>query len=197
VKIEKGVDFTMIDGNILFTGLIVFFARICDVSIGTIRTIVTVQGRTIIAFILALFEITIWILVASTVINQVKDQPVLVVFYAFGYATGNVIGIVVEKKLAFGIIILKILTKNAGQQITDFLRGKGQPVTVFLGEGMKGPVSELYIACRRKDLKWILPEVRRLDKQLFYIVEQARDMSKVLKPVHTPLGGWRSAFKKK
>jgi hypothetical protein len=62
---------------------------------------------------------------------------------------------------------------------------------------MKGPVSELYIACRRKDLKWILPEVRRLDKQLFYIVEQARDMSKVLKPVHTPLGGWRSAFKKK
>ncbi|MGD9310571.1 MAG: DUF5698 domain-containing protein [Desulfosarcina sp.] len=187
----------MIDGNILFTGLIVFFARICDVSIGTIRTIVTVQGRTIIAFILALFEITIWILVASTVINQVKDQPVLVVFYAFGYATGNVIGIVVEKKLAFGIIILKILTKNAGQQITDFLRGKGQPVTVFLGEGMKGPVSELYIACRRKDLKWILPEVRRLDKQLFYIVEQARDMSKVLKPVHTPLGGWRSAFKKK
>lgn len=187
----------MIDGNILFTGLIVFFARICDVSIGTIRTIVTVQGRTIIAFILALFEITIWILVASTVINQVKDQPVLVVFYAFGYATGNVIGIVVEKKLAFGIIILKILTKNAGQQITDFLRGKGQPVTVFLGEGMKGPVSELYIACRRKDLKWILPEVRGLDKQLFYIVEQARDMSKVLKPVHTPLGGWRSAFKKK
>jgi uncharacterized protein YebE (UPF0316 family) len=187
----------MIDGDIILTGLVIFLARICDVSIGTIRTIVTVQGRTVIAFILALFEITIWILVASAVINQVKDQPILVVFYAFGYATGNVIGIVVEKKLAFGIIILKILTRNAGQQITDYLRSKGQPVTVFMGEGMTGPVSELYIACRRKDLKWILPEVRKLDEQLFYIVEQARDMSKVMKPVHTPLGGWRTAFKRK
>jgi uncharacterized protein YebE (UPF0316 family) len=168
-----------------------------DVSIGTVRTIVTVQGRTVIAFILALFEITIWILVASTVINQIKDQPLLVVFYAFGYATGNVIGIMVEKKLAFGIIILKILTRDAGQQIADYLRSKGQPVTVFVGEGMKGPVNELYVACRRRDLKWILPEVKKLDERLFYIIEQARDMSRVLKPIHTPIGGWRTAFKKK
>ncbi len=187
----------MIESSILLTGILVFFARICDVSIGTIRTIVTVQGRTIIAFILALVEITIWILVASTVINQVKDQPLLIVFYAFGYATGNVIGIVVEKKLAFVIIILRVISRRAGKEITDLLREKGQPVTVFLGEGMKGPVSELYIACRRRDLKWILPEVKRLDENVFYIVEQARDMSKVLKPIHTPLGGWRSVFKKK
>jgi hypothetical protein len=62
---------------------------------------------------------------------------------------------------------------------------------------MTGPVSELYIACRRRDLKRILPEVKKLDEHLFYIVEQARDMSKVLKPVHTPMGGWRSAFKRK
>ena len=59
---------------ILLTGMVIFFARIIDVSIGTVRTIVTVQGRTIIAFFLAIVEITIWILVASTVINQVKEQ---------------------------------------------------------------------------------------------------------------------------
>jgi uncharacterized protein YebE (UPF0316 family) len=187
----------MFEYNLILTGLIVFFARIIDVSLGTIRTIVTVQGRTVIAFILALLEITIWILVASTVINQVRDQPILIVFYAFGYATGNVVGIMVEKKLAFGIIILKILTRNAGQKISDYLRKKGQPVTEFVGEGMKGPVSELYIACRRRDLKWILPEVKKLDEHLFYIIEQARDMSKVLKPIHSPIGGWRAVFKKK
>ena len=75
--------------NIIVTGIFVFFARICDVSIGTIRTIVTVQGRTAIAFGLGLIEITIWILVVSTVITQVKEQPILIAFYAFGYATGN------------------------------------------------------------------------------------------------------------
>jgi uncharacterized protein YebE (UPF0316 family) len=54
------------------------------------------QGRTTIALMLATFEITIWVTVASTVINQIKDKPLLVVFYAFGYATGNVVGIMME-----------------------------------------------------------------------------------------------------
>ncbi|MDJ0857329.1 MAG: DUF5698 domain-containing protein [Desulfobacterales bacterium] len=187
----------MFDLSVLLTGVIVFLARICDVSIGTVRTIVTVQGRTVIAFILAIFEITIWVLVASTVINQVKEEPILVLFYAFGYATGNVVGILVERRLAFGINILKVLTRQAGGEIADYLRGKGQPVTVFIGEGMKGPVNELYIACRRRDLKWILPEVRTMDPQAFYIIEHARDMSKILRPMYSPAGGWRNIFQSK
>lgn len=187
----------MPDSNILLTGMFIFFARICDVSIGTVRTILTVQGRTVISFVLAVFEITIWLLVASTVINQMDETPIFLFFYAFGYATGNVVGIIVERKLAFGIIILKLLTRTTGGEIADFLRAKGQPVTVFIGEGMKGPVSELYIACRRRDLKWILPEVKKLDDQIFYVIEQARDMSHILKPVYSPMGGWRSVFKKK
>jgi uncharacterized protein YebE (UPF0316 family) len=62
----------------------IFVARIFDVSIGTVRTIVTVQGRTAIAFCLAIVEITIWVTVAGTVINQIREQPLWVIFYAFG-----------------------------------------------------------------------------------------------------------------
>jgi uncharacterized protein YebE (UPF0316 family) len=103
----------------------------------------------------------------------------------------------VERKLAFGTTILRIITRTAGSEIATHLRNKGQPVTIFHGEGMRGPVHELYIACRRKDLKWILPEVRSIDTKLFYVIEQARDMSKVLKPVFSPLGGWRVTDKRK
>jgi uncharacterized protein YebE (UPF0316 family) len=187
----------MFDPNILLTGVIIFFARICDVSIGTIRTIVTVQGRSTIAFFLAVFEIIIWVTVAGTVINQISDKPLLVIFYAFGFATGNVVGIIVERKLAFGKTILRIITPSAGPAIAAHLREKGQPVTVFQGEGMHGPVNELYIACRRRDLKWILPEVQRIDPKLFYVIEQARDMSKVYRPVYSPVGGWRAINKRK
>ena len=183
--------------EILTTGIIIFLARICDVSIGTVRTIVTVQGRTVIAFFLAIVEISIWVTVASTVITQIRDQPLLVVFYAFGYATGNVVGIMVERKLAFGLMILRIITRSGGADIAGYLRDRGQPVTIFQGEGQRGPVNELYIACRRRDLKWILADVKRLDPKLFYVVEQARDISKVLKPLYTPLGGWRAADKRK
>ncbi len=187
----------MIETNVLATGVIIFIARVCDVSIGTLRTIITVQGRTVIAFFLALFEITIWILVASKVINQIHDQPILVVFYAFGFATGNVVGILVERKLALGIIILKVITRTAGKEISESLRQKGQAVTVFIGEGLKGPVTELYIACRRRDLPWILPEVQSFDQNAFYIIEQARDMRKILTPTSVPSGGWRSTRKQK
>jgi uncharacterized protein YebE (UPF0316 family) len=81
--------------------------------------------------------------------------------------------------------------------MADRLREMGQPVTVFVGEGMTGPVLELYIACPRKDLKRILPEVKKKDQKAFYVIEQARDVSKVLRPIYSPIGGWRSVHKRK
>ena len=187
----------MISENVLLTGLIIFVARICDVSIGTIRTISTVQGRTGIAFSLAIVEITIWVTVAGTVINQIHERPLLVVFYAFGYATGNVVGILVERKLAFGLMVLRVITREAGQSIARTLRQKGQPVTIFLGQGMRGPVAELYIACRRRDLKWIIADINTLDPEAFYVMESARDVSRILKPTAAPMGGWRAVNKRK
>ncbi|MFH1156957.1 MAG: DUF5698 domain-containing protein [Pseudomonadota bacterium] len=184
------------DTHIIVTGLIIFFARICDVSLGTVRTIVTVQGRTVIAFCLAVLEIMIWIYVAGTVIGQIQDKPVLAVFYALGFATGNVIGILVERKLAFGLIIFKVITSRTGTGLTEALRQKGQPVTVFRGEGMKGPVSELYVACKRRNLKWILPLVRKMDPEAFYIIEQAREMKKGMFPVY-PSFRWVGINKRK
>ncbi|MBT8338880.1 MAG: DUF2179 domain-containing protein [Desulfatitalea sp.] len=187
----------MFDATILVTGLIIFFARIVDVAIGTVRTIATVQGRTVIAFFLAIVEISIWVTVASTVINQLREQPLLVLFYAFGYATGNVTGILVERKLAFGMVVLRVISRNNGKAIAEVLRGKGQPVTIFMGEGMRGPVSELYIASPRRNVKWILPLVLEKDPEAFYVIEAARDVRRVLKPTLAPMGGWRAVDKRK
>ncbi|SHO46783.1 Uncharacterized protein YebE, UPF0316 family [Desulfopila aestuarii DSM 18488] len=198
MNLPNYTDFIAIFDPVVFmTGLAVFCARICDVSIGTVRTIVTVQGRSVLAFSLAVFEVTIWITVISTVITQVKDVPILVVFYSLGYATGNVVGIMVEKKLAFGFIILKVFSHFHGKSMAEYFRQLGQPVTVFEGEGLQGPVLELYIVCRRRDLRWMIPKVYELDSEAFYVVEQARDVSKVLKPVCTPLGGWRQRNNRK
>jgi uncharacterized protein YebE (UPF0316 family) len=191
-------DLLMIFDPVVFmTGMAIFVARIFDVSIGTVRTIVTVQGRTALAFSLAVFEVTIWLTVVSTVIHQVSELPILIIFYSLGYATGNVVGILVEKRLAFGLIILKIFSQQHGKKLADEFRKLGQAVTIFPGEGMNGPVLELYIVCRRRDLKWMVPKVHKIDRDAFYVIEQARDVSKVLKPVATPLGGWRQRHNRK
>ena len=187
----------MMDVNTLLIGFLIFIARICDVSIGTVRTIVTVQGRSVLAFSLAIFELLIWITVVSTVIHKIKDQPILALFYAFGYATGNVVGIAVERKIALGIIVLRVFTRTAGKQMADRLRNMGQPVTIFRGEGMRGPVDELYIACRRRNLKKMLGVVKEEDPNAFYITEMARDVRKAVRPSYFQFTGWRSIFKRK
>lgn len=86
---------------------------------------------------------------------------------------------------------------NMRDLMAETLRAKGQPVTIFMGEGMRGPVAELYIASLRRDMKWILPEVKAKDPQAFYVLEAARDVSWVLKPTFAPLGGWRALSKRK
>jgi uncharacterized protein YebE (UPF0316 family) len=185
------------DLNTFILGMIIFFARICDVAVGTVRTIVTVQGRTGLSFVLGVIEVTIWITMVSTVVSKVKESPVLIIFFALGFATGNVVGIIVERKLAFGTIILRIITLTQGKSMADHLRKIGQPVTTFIGEGMTGQITELCVACNRRDLKLLLPIVREEDPYAFYITERTDDVSKILRPFHTPITGWRAVFKKK
>lgn len=187
----------MLEFGTLVTGILIFLARICDVSIGTVRTIVTVQGRAVVAFFLAIFEILIWITVITTVVQKVASQPVLALFYALGYATGNIVGIAVERKIALGFMILRVFTRSAGKALTERLREMGQPVTVFRGEGMRGPVDELYIACRRRNLKQILAIVNAEDPESFYLTEMARDVCRTIRPLSTECSGWRSVFKRK
>jgi len=187
----------MLDPNTLLTGMMIFLARICDVSLGTIRTIVTVQGRSVMAFFLGIFEILIWIAVVSTVVQKVAGQPILAVFYALGFATGNIVGIAVERKIALGFMVLRVFTRRAGKSLTERLRAMGQPVTVFRGEGMRGPVEELCIACRRRDMGKLLEIVKAEDPEAFYISETARDVCRSMPPRIMECGGWRSVFKRK
>ncbi len=186
-----------LNGPIIAQGVLIFFARVCDVSIGTMRTIFTIQGRSLLSFCLGIIELLIWIAVVSAVVNSIQEHPVLAIFYAFGYATGNVAGIWLERKLAFGMMILRVITRRDGLKIAANLREKGQPVTIFQGEGLRGPVLELYIACRRRDLKWILKVVEAVDPRAFYITEMARDVSKIMRPFAMAPTGWRAVLKRK
>lgn len=95
---EVDIMLSFFDSQILLTGLFIFSARVVDVSLGTVRTIVTVQGRAVVAFFLAVIEVTIWITAISTIIKQIDQSPILVMFYSLGYACGNISGILVVRR---------------------------------------------------------------------------------------------------
>jgi len=183
--------------NIWLLGVIVFLARIVDVSLGTLRTISIVQGRTKVAFFLAFIETTVWLLVLSAVLPKVVESPVLGVFYAFGFASGNVVGILVEKRLAMGYINFRIITSKYAKEITSSLREKGFAVTNFEGEGKDGKVTEIYVATDRKHLPGLIKLVKKIEPEAFYIAEQAGIVSKIRRPTMVPATGWRAVQKKK
>jgi uncharacterized protein YebE (UPF0316 family) len=183
--------------NIWILGVLIFFARIIDVSVGTLRTISIVQGRTKIAFFLAFIEISVWLIVLSQVLPKVLQEPLLGVFYAFGFASGNVVGILVEKRLAMGYINFRIITGNNAKKITETFREKGFVVTNFEGEGKDGKVTEIYVATDRKNLPVLIKLVKEIEPNAFYIAEQAGLVSKIRRPTMVPTTGWRAVQKKK
>jgi len=183
--------------NIWLLGILVFLARVVDVSVGTLRTISIIQGRTKVAFFLAFIETSVWLLVLSAVLPKVMESPLLGMFYAFGFATGNVVGILVEKRLAMGYINFRIITGKYAKEISASLRKKGFAVTTFEGEGKDGTVTEIYVATERKNLPGLIKLVKEIEPDAFYIAEQAGFISKIRRPTMVPATGWRGIQKKK
>jgi uncharacterized protein YebE (UPF0316 family) len=163
------LDFNDLPFGIL--AFVVFLSRVFDVSIGTIRMIATVQGRVYLAFVLGLFEVTIWLIVIATVVNTVMARPWLLIFYALGFSTGNVVGIILERRLALGHAVLRVITGKNAENIKNALRRDGYRVTQFEGAGARGPVSELQIVCERKLLTRALQVVQAIDPEVFYLCE--------------------------
>ena len=182
----------------LLLGIVIFLARVADVSMGTMRTISIVQGRTKIAFLLGFIEVSVWLVIISTVIHSIAEKPILGVFYALGFSTGNVAGILLEKRLAFGHIILRIISTKSGKEIGEKIRKSGHAVTAFQGEGLTGPVTMLYVVCLRKEQNDVVQVVKRIEPEAFYTVDLAGSVSKIYRPcLPQEPTGWRAIFKKK
>ena len=186
-----------INGMTALLGFFIFLSRLGDVALGTLRTISIIQGRRWMAFWLGFFEVTIWLIVISTVINKIQEIPVLGVCYALGFASGNIVGIKIESWLAMGHIILRVISREHFQLLTQSIREQGFAVTVFHGEGRSGSVAELYIVCRRRDLNLLLRLVHQIEPKAFYVTEQVGAVSKIYRPFMQPATGWRAVLKKK
>lgn len=191
------MEFSFNDLPIGWLAVIVFASRVLDVSIGTIRTIATVQGRIAMAFILGLFEVTIWLIVIATVVNTVLERPWLLIFYALGFSTGNVMGILIEQRLALGHTILRVFTGRHAESVTQALRGAGYRLTRFEGEGSRGPVFELQIVCERKELTKALQIVHQIDPEIFYLCETPTRVRRARAAERILPNNWLSHYKRK
>ena len=182
------------DTTVVVSCLLIIAARVTDVALGTLRTVFVVQGRSAASWALGFFEILIWVFAVSRVIANL-DQPAYAVSYAFGYATGNYVGIVMERWLALGDQVVRVFT-HKGPKIAAQLRKEGFRVTAFPATGRDGPLEMLFIEIPRKKTQDIVLFSRKTDPTCFYIIDDIRQASTATLGLHQPTG-WRAVLKKK
>jgi uncharacterized protein YebE (UPF0316 family) len=161
----------------LFLPLFIFFARIMDVSLGTLRIIFTTKGIKRIAPIFGFFEVLIWLLAISRIMQNL-DNWVCYLAYAAGFATGTFIGIMLEEKLAIGHEMIRVITRKDATQLIENLRSKGYGVTAVSAQGIEGEVAVIYIIARRSMIREVLDEINVFNPRAFYTVESIKYVNK-------------------
>ncbi len=148
------------------------FMRIADVTLGTFRTILVVQGRKYYAAMTGFFEVLIWIF-AMRYIVQHMDHTINLLGYAVGFALGNVMGITLEQRVALGYTQINIVSLHHTDDIANKLRSSKFGVTILPAEGSSGGVSIVIVIAKRKFQKQIMKIVESVDKRAFITVQQS------------------------
>lgn len=169
--------------NYLLFPLLIFYARIADVSLSTIRIVFVSKGLKSIAPILGFFEVLIWIIA----INKLMTNPTNIVYYlsyAGGFATGTLIGMMIEKKLLIGKVIIRLITQKDPKELIEKLKKLNYPTTTFNGEGNRGKVKLIFLIVNKRNLKHVTTMINEFNPQAFYSIEDVNFAREHYKQAH-------------
>lgn len=156
--------------------LLICLARICDVTIGTIRIMYVARGIKVLSAILGFFEVLIWLFAIGQIISNLTNVVNYIAF-ATGYALGNYIGITIEEKLSVGVLMLRIITRDKTDTLVRALREAGFGITTVDGQGIYGPVDVIFTVINRTDLKGVVEIIKEHHPQAIYSVQDVKSVS--------------------
>lgn len=159
--------------------LLIFLARVIDVSLGTIRIIFISKGFKLLSLIIGFFEVLIWL----TAINQIWSNLAnfwLYIAYAGGFAVGNYVGIWLDEKISLGHAMVRIIIRKNSRKLISELKKNNYQITVLCGQSgcEETGVKVIFSVIKRKDLKKIFEIIRKVNPKAFYTVEDIRSTRK-------------------
>jgi uncharacterized protein YebE (UPF0316 family) len=161
--------------------LLIFCLRICDVSIGTVRVIYTIRGNRVASAVLGFLESLIWIFAISRAMKYVTDNnPMSMIGWAGGFAAGTVLGITLERWIATGHIIMRVISLEKAEALRDTLRAASVGVTALNADGRGGARMVLFCVAPRKRGKEMIEAVQSIDPDAFITID----------PVSQAIGGY-------
>lgn len=168
--------------------LLIFCARIADVTLGTLRIIFIARGQRYWAPVIGFVEVLIWLAAITQLMRNLTNVATYLA-YAGGFAGGTFVGIWLEDRLAMGLSILRIITPHPAPGLLDELREAGFGVTTIDGQGLFQPVKIMFSIVKRRCIPALLEIVKRHDPQAVYTVEDIRSVSPSASPFLQPAAG--------
>ena len=152
----------------IFQLLFIFFARIIDVSLGTIRTILIIRGDKWPAAIIGFFEIMVYTIALSMVVGALND-PVKLITFCLGFSSGVLVGSYIEDRLALGYRGVFATIDRSNSFIVDELRSQGYPITSWEAEGMAGDKLVMNMVLKRQLARQVTETIYELDPEAFVV----------------------------
>lgn len=156
--------------------ILIFFARVADVSIGTMRVILVMQGKKGIAPLLGFFESFIWLLAIGQIFQHI-DNPISYISYASGYAFGTFVGIILEEKMAIGRVVVRIITALPANDLLHYLETKNHRYSNIDAMGNDGKVNVIFTVVKRNTLKELIPKIKEYNPKAFFTIEGVKKVS--------------------
>ena len=169
--------------------IMVFLARVTDVSLGTLRIIFISRGRRNVAPLLGFVEVFIWITIVSQIVSHAHNLLAYLA-YAAGFASGAFIGMYIENRLAIGTqVVLAIIQENAAVLVSH-LHSAGYGVTSVEGTGANGPVKLIYTVVQRRCLEDVLGIISQTHPRAFLSIQDVRSTQEGIFPTPMSIPGW-------
>lgn len=162
--------------NYLIMPLLIFMARVTDVSINTLRIMFVLNGKKNVAPVLGFFEALIWLLAIGQIFQNINN-PMSYLAYAGGFAMGTYVGMTIEEKLALGRVLVRVITPEPMPDLIDYMKDKNYRFTSVGAEGRFGKVNLLFTVMKREDLKTYIPKIKEFNDKAFYTIESVKRIS--------------------
>lgn len=157
---------------------LIFFARIADVSINTIRIIYVLGGRRWTATMLGFFESFIWLMAIRQIFEHL-DNWLCYVAYPAGFASGIFVGMIIEERIAYGKVIVRIITRKGVRELIDYLNSMKFRYTHVNAEGPDGHENLVFTVLERENLEVLLYKLKDILPTAFYTVEKVNRAAEV------------------
>ncbi len=179
--------------------LLIFLARICDVSINTVRIIYVLGGRKFTSTLLGFFESFIWLMAIRQIFEHL-DNWICYVAYPAGFAAGIFVGMIIEEKIAYGKVIVRIITRKDVSLLLQYLDENNMRYTHVNAEGPDGHENLVFTVLQRELLEALLEKLKEILPTAFYTVEKvnraAESGAVVEESARWSIASWFSSVKK-